>query len=175
MEYYINDFHLFEDGSGWAVGKDSNDNGIILGINDYGNSWYVERDDLSSQLNAISVKDSLIVAVGDNGLIIKSKNNGITWVDEKNTLVKSKFALSQNYPNPFNPSTTINYSLPEKANVTITLYDLLGNEIQEIVDDVKAAGNYKISFNANDLASGVYFYQIKAGNFFATKKMVLIK
>lgn len=87
----------------------------------------------------------------------------------------SQFAISQNYPNPFNPSTTINYQLAEKCKVELKVYDIIGKEITTLVNDVQDAGYYKVNFNANDLASGIYFYKIQAGRFSQTKRMVLVK
>ncbi|MDX2129237.1 MAG: T9SS type A sorting domain-containing protein [Chloroherpetonaceae bacterium] len=86
-----------------------------------------------------------------------------------------EYALSQNYPNPFNPSTTIRYQLPEKSNVTIDVYDILGKKVQTLVNGTKDAGNYEVNFNARNLSSGVYFYRIQAGSFTKTLKMMLIK
>jgi hypothetical protein len=89
--------------------------------------------------------------------------------------VPDGFALSQNYPNPFNPSTIINYRLPMSSFVTVKVYDELGNEVVTLVNEVKTAGNYSVEFNAGKLASGLYFYRMRAGNFAATKKLLLIK
>ena len=85
------------------------------------------------------------------------------------------FALQQNYPNPFNPVTTIRYSVPELSKVQIKVYDVLGNEISTLVNEEKPAGTYEITWDAANLSSGVYFYQIKAGEFTGTKKMILIR
>lgn len=85
------------------------------------------------------------------------------------------FALEQNYPNPFNPSTTINYQLPESGNVTIKIYDVLGNEVASLVNQFKEAGYHSVNFNASEFASGVYVYKIQAGNFISAKKMILNK
>jgi mannose/cellobiose epimerase-like protein (N-acyl-D-glucosamine 2-epimerase family) len=87
----------------------------------------------------------------------------------------NNFLLSQNYPNPFNPSTVIRYSLPEKSYIKLTVYDALGKEISLLVDEEKPAGNYQVTWNASGLASGIYFYQLKSGNFIDTKKMILVK
>ncbi|OGU52993.1 MAG: hypothetical protein A2315_01145 [Ignavibacteria bacterium RIFOXYB2_FULL_35_12] len=87
----------------------------------------------------------------------------------------SEFALNQNYPNPFNPSTTINYQLAQKSVVELKVYDMLGKEIVTLVNEVQDAGYYKIQFDAVNYSSGIYFYQIKTGNFTETKRMVLIK
>ncbi len=95
--------------------------------------------------------------------------------------IPSGYSLLQNYPNPFNPSTKIQYSLASKENVTLKIFDIIGNEIQKLVDEDQHPGVYEIEFNANkiavnkELSSGIYFYQLIAGNFLETKKMVFIK
>jgi len=86
-----------------------------------------------------------------------------------------KFILGQNYPNPFNPSTVISYSLPEPGNVTLIIYDILGNEITTLVNGNKPAGQYSAYFNADKLSSGIYLCTLRAGNFVDTKKMLLLK
>ena len=86
-----------------------------------------------------------------------------------------EFALEQNYPNPFNPATTINYSIPEAGNVEMKVYDILGNEVATLVNEVKAPGNYSAMFDASSLASGIYIYTLRANNFVQTKKMMLMK
>ena len=86
-----------------------------------------------------------------------------------------KFVLQQNYPNPFNPATVISYALPTSGRVTLRIYDLLGKEVAQLVDEDKPAGNYKASFNASHLASGVYFYKLECGALRAVRKMLLIK
>ncbi len=85
------------------------------------------------------------------------------------------YSLSQNYPNPFNPSTSISYSIPENAFVTLKIYDVLGNEVEVLINEQKESGNYQIDFNASELSSGIYYYTLTAGNFTSTKKMSLIK
>jgi hypothetical protein len=89
--------------------------------------------------------------------------------------VPKKFDLSQNYPNPFNPSTLIKYAIPHDAFVSIKVYNLLGQEITTLVNELKQTGYYSVTFNGSNLASGVYFYRIEAGNFTSVKKMVLVK
>lgn len=87
----------------------------------------------------------------------------------------NKFELEQNYPNPFNPSTTIRFTIPEKSNVTLKVFDMLGREVTTLVNEVKNAGTHKVTFDASNLTSGMYLYTINAGNFTATKKMILVK
>ena len=91
------------------------------------------------------------------------------------TNVPLEFSLSQNYPNPFNPATKITYQLPKASHVTIKVYDIIGNEIKTIVNQQAAAGEYSVDFNAYKYGSGVYFYQMQAGNFIEIKKMILMK
>jgi len=84
-------------------------------------------------------------------------------------------ALEQNYPNPFNPSTIISYQLPVSSDVTLKVYNVLGNEVAALVNEVQPTGKYEITFNASSLSSGTYFYKLQTGNFSETKKMILIR
>jgi hypothetical protein len=85
------------------------------------------------------------------------------------------FALSQNYPNPFNPNTTISYSLPRQMKATLKVFNILGQEVATLVNEVQSPGQHSINFSASNLASGVYLYRLQAGEFAATYKMVLMK
>ncbi|MBK7868323.1 MAG: T9SS type A sorting domain-containing protein [Ignavibacteriales bacterium] len=85
------------------------------------------------------------------------------------------YNLSQNYPNPFNPSTVIKYHLAESNHVTLKIYDVMGNQISTLVDEDKPAGVHSVEFNAEHLSSGVYFYQLRSGEFVDMKKLSLIK
>ena len=95
--------------------------------------------------------------------------------EEELSNLPQEFALEQNYPNPFNPNTLISYSIPKQVLVEITVYNLLGMKLSTLVNEVKAPGVYSVQWDASGLASDVYFYQIKAGDFSATKMMTLIK
>jgi len=90
-------------------------------------------------------------------------------------VIPDKFNLSQNYPNPFNPSTKIRFDIPKASFVKLKVIDILGREIETLVDDKLQPGIYEVNWNALQRPSGVYFYQIQSGNFNQTKKMVLIK
>jgi hypothetical protein len=93
-----------------------------------------------------------------------------------NNNLPTAYNLYQNYPNPFNPITTIKYDIPNKSNVTLIVYDLLGREVTRLVNnEMKNAGRYEIKWNANNYASGVYIYSIQAGDYVSVKKMVLVK
>ena len=125
---------------------------------------------------------------GKNGTILHTTNGGVSLVEEEEIdRIPSDYSLSQNYPNPFNPATKIKYSIPQSSNVTIRLFDILGYEIETLVNEEKPAGTYEIEFNSHSgnfrnlpagrqgLPSGVYFYQLKSDSFIETKKMVLLK
>jgi hypothetical protein len=99
-------------------------------------------------------------------------------VNVEDEIMIAEFTLQQNYPNPFNPSTLINYEIPVDASgemVSLKVYDLLGTEIAELVNEIKPAGKYSINFNASNLSSGVYIYKITAGKYAAARKMSLVK
>jgi hypothetical protein len=98
----------------------------------------------------------------------------ITAIEQVTDIIKS-YSLSNNYPNPFNPSSTIQYSIPQSELVIIKVYDMLGSEVATLTNEYKIAGTYEINFDGSRIASGVYFYQLRAGNFVETKKMVLMK
>ncbi len=98
----------------------------------------------------------------------------MTDVDESGVLPET-YSLDQNYPNPFNPSTVISYSVVNKGNVSLKVFNVLGQEVASLVNKVQAPGKYQVSFNAADLATGMYIYQIQAGSFVSSKKMMLIK
>jgi predicted GH43/DUF377 family glycosyl hydrolase len=100
--------------------------------------------------------------------------DGIVGVEDEETL-PTEFALEQNYPNPFNPSTTFRYSIPTQSKVVIKVFDILGNEIATLMDEEKSVGTYELMWNAANLSSGIYFYQLNSGNFIETKKMILLK
>jgi len=134
---------------------------------------------------SMQIGDTLIVI--PNGsladlYITKLNMNNISDVEENtNEFLLNKFKLLQNYPNPFNPSTKINFTIPvtlsgvEGPLTTLIIYDVLGNEVETLANEELPAGEYEIDFDGSELTSGVYFYQLKAGSFIDTKKMILIK
>ena len=98
----------------------------------------------------------------------------ITDVAENNTL-HAGYKLFDNYPNPFNPSTILSYTIPEASLTSLKIYDAVGHELVVLVNEVKSAGTYEIEFNAEEFSSGIYFYELRAGSFIQTKKMILMK
>ncbi len=107
---------------------------------------------------------------------IQYRDPNATDVNEGyNPSLPSQYSLYQNYPNPFNPSTVIKYSIPSESYVTLKIFDMLGREVATLVNGKRFSGTYEVKFDAGNLASGIYLYQLKAGNFSATKKLILTK
>ena len=98
-----------------------------------------------------------------------------TDVINKNEKIADEFVLHQNYPNPFNPETEITFSIPATELVTLKVYNLLGQEVQTLIDEVKPLGTYNIKWNAENKSSGIYFYQLKSSSHVQTKRMIISK
>ena len=116
--------------------------------------------------------------INDHGAISKLKvtyNMPVIGIQNISNEVPDDFYLSQNYPNPFNPETNFEFSLPKRNRAELIIYDLTGKEVIKLADEFLEAGKYKVNWNASGFASGIYFYKLTAGNFFQTKKMVLVK
>jgi photosystem II stability/assembly factor-like uncharacterized protein len=154
--------------------------GVFLSTNN-GTSW----SEVSESLNNASVyslvmNDANIFAATDSGVYMRSLSEIITNVESGKQL-SLKYSLGQNYPNPFNPSTVIKYSIPFESNVNISFYNSLGQTVREVNEGTRQSGNYEINFNSSGLASGIYFYSIRAvssngkNDFNAVKKMILLK
>ncbi|OGU82141.1 MAG: hypothetical protein A2W11_07430 [Ignavibacteria bacterium RBG_16_35_7] len=105
----------------------------------------------------------------------KPEEDPPTSVDEIPGVIPNTYSLEQNYPNPFNPSTTIRFSIPEAGMVSLSIYNLLGEKVGEVLNQELVTGSYEFTYDASKLSSGVYFYTIKVGDFTATKKMLLMK
>jgi ligand-binding sensor domain-containing protein len=128
------------------------------------------------QAIAIDKQGNKWIGTNVGGLAVYREGGVILPVEEKETNeIPSKFTLYQNYPNPFNPSTTIEFDIPERTNVKLIVYDILGREIETLIDKELEPGKYKINFTATNLPSGVYFYTLKTPKFTKTNKMLLIK
>ncbi len=92
-----------------------------------------------------------------------------------NSLNSNSFILEQNYPNPFNPTTNIRFRIADRGFATLTVFNVLGNEIETLVNKELEKGEYKFAFDASGIPSGIYFYQLKVGSFIQTNKMVFLK
>jgi len=185
-------FDISPDGNIYAVWADSRERNNVTMENSRFNV-YLSRstDDGITWSPSICVNDSDFVYNRNNYADVSVKSNGgidtvlVTWtkyrnasttgISQQENVIPSDFNLSQNFPNPFNPTTTISFSIPKQNHVSLKVYDVLGNEVGTLVNEEKEIGVYSVYFNASQLASGIYFYQIKAGAFNQIKKMLLIK
>ncbi len=161
----------------WGVQYDGpdglNDGGIKGGITgrkiilDASNNVYVTG--ISNSL--VGGEDFATLKISQSG----SQNSPLQNSSINNNQLPSKFSLLQNYPNPFNPTTTFTFALPFAGNTKLTVYDMLGSEIEVVVNEYKQAGTYTVNFDAAKYSSGVYFYTLTSGSFKDTKKMTLVK
>jgi hypothetical protein len=128
----------------------------------------------------VSVSDGVEEVMAENGPLTVGINASDAVLSINEELFPEKFALHQNYPNPFNPITTLRYDLPENSYVNVTVYDILGRQVRTLVNQTQDAGFKSVLWDAtNDygkpVSAGVYLYQIQAGEFVQTRKMVLLK
>ncbi len=168
-------------GLSWSSGSLE---GMLIGTEDLGIFLFSdEGDSLGSRNEGLTNLNVQALTLDNNGYVYAGTGNGVwrrplsevTAVEENQIEIPSSYNLSQNFPNPFNPSTKIKYSIPQSSQVQIKIFDVLGKEIETLVNEEKPAGNYEITWYAEELPSGVYFYQLKAGSYVDTKKMLLLK
>jgi hypothetical protein len=119
--------------------------------------------------------NSFAIWAGWNGEGVYASTNILTGIGEKQQSVPLTAQLSQNYPNPFNPSTTIRYDLPQKSHVTLSVYNVLGQQVSILVQGEQESGYHEVRFDGSNLASGVYFYRLQAGTSVETKKLLLLR
>jgi hypothetical protein len=174
-KYHINDMYFADSLHGWAVVEDTSYAGMILESFDGGINWTPVIEGLSNTLNAIHFKGGVGWAVGSNGLVLRTDN----WVDWINSNTGEKFPtnyqLFQNYPNPFNPVTNIEYRIPKLEHVELSIYNILGQKVNTLVNKKQLAGKYKVEWNASDLASGLYYCRLKTGRVQLSRKLLLLK
>ncbi|MEO8167273.1 MAG: T9SS type A sorting domain-containing protein, partial [bacterium] len=164
--------HFVNSMSGFAVGTAK-----ILRTSDAGLTWTNQPNGVSGDLYAVHFSDiHRGGAVGQVGVIVRTANGGgATSVDDALQNLPQQIVLYQSYPNPFNPSTKIRYSLPSSQFVTLKVFDMLGRELETLVQHQEQAGEHEISFDAFALASGVYYYRLSAGSFSSSRRMLLLK
>ena len=120
----------------------------------------------------IQTTGSQVAHPGQSGLVVSLTTTGVS---ELTNSTPHTWSLGQNYPNPFNPATVISYQIPVNTYVTLKVYDMLGREVKTLVNERQTAGTHLVTFDAGNLASGVYFYRMQAGSFVQTKKLILMK
>ncbi|MBN8572027.1 MAG: T9SS type A sorting domain-containing protein [Ignavibacteria bacterium] len=175
----INSFHFFNENTGYAgTNYNSVDQTGLKRTTDGGATWINMTNSVLGSIGKIFFINNLTgwaIGSGNGFKLMKTITGGLTSVTPIGNSIPDNFSLSQNYPNPFNPSTVVSYQLPVAGNVSIKVYDALGNEIETLVNEKQNAGSYSVDFNAASLPSGIYFYKLVTEKFSETKKMILIK
>jgi len=150
--------------------------GKILKTTNAGELWGEQNTPLNENLYEIHFPTALTGYVASwSGKILKTTNGGLTFISRLNEPIVKNYILEQNYPNPFNSYTSIVFSIPENKQVSLQIYDLTGKKVLTLVNSFLIAGKYEISFNAENLSSGVYYYKLLTSDKLLVKKLVLIK
>jgi Secretion system C-terminal sorting domain/Beta-propeller repeat len=172
--------------TGESRGSGGDDDFATIKYNQSGiEQWFVR---FNGPDNSFDLASDLAVDVSNN-VYVTGRSADVGWsvyttikyeqdfvsAQEKNEGEMREFALEQNYPNPFNPTTKIKYSIPISEFVTLKIYDVLGNEVETLVNEEKPSGSYEVEFVADGLTSGIYFYKLQTGSFVETKKMIILK
>jgi phosphatidylserine/phosphatidylglycerophosphate/cardiolipin synthase-like enzyme len=154
--------------------NDNSDPLVIMGSHNWSTAAEQDNDE-----NTLFIHSGDIARQYVQEFAARYKESGgkgsITSVEQINASVPLQCKLLQNYPNPFNPTTVFSFELPVSGKVKLIVYDLLGREVAGLVDEVKSAGTYKVSWDASGLSSGIYFYKLQTGTFIAVKKAMLLK
>lgn len=159
-----------------AGGNMFNNTSMILKTTNGGSPWLSQPIGTTNELHSIFFTDSLTgYAVGINGTILKTTTGGVTYIAPISNEIPSEYQLFQNYPNPFNPKTAIGFQLPKFDDVNLTLFDILGREIETLVNEKLKPGTYEVQFDGTNYPSGVYYYRLSAGDYTETRKLVLLK
>jgi hypothetical protein len=141
------------------------------------NTGLPSNEDLpSTTVWSLAVIDTFVFAgTSNNGVWRRTLSQLISSAPTSSTTLPAISLLAQNFPNPFNPSTTIKYELRQAVHVKLTVYDILSREVSVLVNDGRDAGVHEVNFDGSNLASGVYFYRLQAGDYVATKRLLLLK
>ena len=167
----------------WSTATETNNQGFEIqrrNINEieYTRIGFIEGNGTTTEVKSYIFSDKNVLA-GTYGYRLKQVDYDGTFEYyaeiEVGITTPFDYSISQNYPNPFNPTSTIRYTIPKMGFVKLSIYDPLAKEIQVLVNEEKVPGNYEIVFDAKELASGIYFYKIRTGDFSQIKKMILLK
>jgi len=164
---------FINENKGW-IGGGSNIHYTVNG----GANWTNQNTNHEVNYNGIYFTDSLTGwAAGDSGVILKTTTGGVlTGFSNSSSEIPDQCYLSQNYPNPFNPVSKINFGLPRHGQVSLKVYNVLGNEVVTLVNESRPAGSYEVNFDGSNFPSGIYFYDLVVdGKIIDTKRMLLLK
>jgi hypothetical protein len=166
-------------GTGLLAGSEI---GSIFRVGRIGNDWVISRIDslvpmrgLGTRWWTMAVVDTSLLIGNWEGVWRRPLSEMITAVGPVTIGLPGEFSLQQNYPNPFNPSTTIRYGLPNRSHVTLTVMNMLGQEVATLVSGNQEAGYHEVTFDGKNLSSGLYFYRIQAGSFVETRRLLLVR
>lgn len=161
--------------TGWCGGGGT-PAGRMFKTTDGGFTWQQYSNTISCYFgDYYFYNDSIGWAVGSNGVILKTTNGGISFVNQISNNIPKDFSLSQNYPNPFNASTTIEFEINQRDFYSVEIFDVLGRIVESVFSEIKNPGVYRLNFNGINLNSGVYFYKLQSSKNNLTKKFILIK
>lgn len=169
------DINFTDSMNGWVFGTGfyhGGLKGVIYRTYDGGINWELESVGLSYDAYDGNMLSPFLGYAAGGDAVLKY---GLISNIEKLPEIPRKFFLRNNYPNPFNPTTTIEYEIPEMSDVELKVFDVLGNEIQTLVNQEQKAGVYRVNFNGSSLSSGTYFFSLKTSNYEETKQMILLK
>lgn len=153
------------------------DSGVYLSTNN-GQNWIQRNegwDSIIPTVNALLIANNYIYAGTEGHSLWRRPLSDFVGINNISTEIPLSYSLCQNYPNPFNPSTNIRYQVKNKEIVKISVFDMLGKEIETLVNEKQSPGTYEVSWNGSAYPSGVYYYKINSGDYSETRKMVLIK
>lgn len=159
--------------TGYATGLMSS----LFKTTDSGNNWILYNLPTGQRgyTSSTFLNDSVGFIMDASGFLLKTENGGVVNIQLMLSEIPYSFSLHQNYPNPFNPSTKIKFEIPKGSLVKLKIYDILGREVAELVNEKLNPGTYEYEWNGINLPSGVYFYKLQSENFVETKRMVLVK
>lgn len=171
----------------WSTASETNNKGFaverrfqgeetwneISFVNGHGTTTELQSYNYQDKLNNLNINGTISYRLRQVDFDGTYEYSSVVNVDFNN--LPENFGLQQNYPNPFNPSTKINYSIASAVFVNISVYNLLGEKVAELVNEMKEAGNYEVNFDASQLTSGIYLYKLEAGSFVQTNKMTLLR
>jgi hypothetical protein len=169
--------------NGWAFSVVGNnlfvgtEQGVVLLTRNYGPTWDTVDYGWPLEIaHSFVQKDGdLYAGTASNGVFRRPLSEMLSGVEEQQKELLSRFSLNPNFPNPFNPSTTITYSLPHASNVTLTIFNPLGQQIATLLNERQNPGVHSTTWNAEGHASGVYYYQLRAGEYMVTRKLILVR
>ena len=169
-------FYFINNDTGWVTAT-----GTIFRTNNGGMNWTMQSIPTPDVTGDIYFTNTLTGwAIANGTTILRTGTGGVTSIEPLSTEIPTEFSLHQNYPNPFNPTTKIKFDIPqtvrgEKSKVKLSVYDMSGKEIAELVNKELQPGSYEYNFDGSGLPSGVYFYKLQSGSFIKTKRMVMVK